>query len=87
MFVACVRIFKGAIESFAVVKQIHTISFIIYQLYSLLSGQKVNVFWTVVALLVVDILCLLVSLYWDKVKVRAMELNEDPEAINDESPV
>lgn len=72
LFVACVRLFKGMIESFAVVKQMHTISFIIYQLYSLLSDQNVNLFWTVVAILAVDIICLVVSLYWDKSKSRAM---------------
>jgi predicted MFS family arabinose efflux permease len=39
LFVCCVRLFNGAIESFAVVKQMHTLSFIIFQVYSLLSGQ------------------------------------------------
>lgn len=48
-----------------------------YQMYSLLSGQKVNLFWTVVALLVVDIFCLLVTLYWDQSQTNRSEFNEE----------
>lgn len=63
LFVACVRLFRGIIESFAVVKQMHTISFIVFQVYSLLSGQKINFFWTIVVILTLTTLCLILCLY------------------------
>ena len=47
----CVKLFNGAIESFAVVKQLHTISFIVFQVYSLLRGQKVDFFLTITVIL------------------------------------
>ncbi len=63
LFVCCVRLYRGIIESFAVVKQMHTLSFILFQIYSLLSGQKVNFFWTITGIVILAVICLALSLY------------------------
>ena len=85
LFVCCVKLFSGSMESFATVKQVHTLSFIIFQVYSLLSGQKVDFYLTITILLGITIFQLIVCFVTSR-KVRIVELVEE-ESSGDDYPI
>lgn len=42
IFVCCTKVYDGKIEGYAIVKQLHTGSFILFQIYMIISKQEIN---------------------------------------------
>ena len=87
LFVASIKLFGGAIEAFAVVKQMQTLSFITFQGYYLIVNQEIDFFETISLMLALALFQLMICLYKtgaNKVAVLDDKINEDssPDAIN-----
>jgi hypothetical protein len=52
IFVCCSKIYGGRIEAFAIQKQMHTVSFIIFQFYYIFVNDSINIWFVATVFLI-----------------------------------
>jgi predicted MFS family arabinose efflux permease len=61
IFVCCAKVYEGRIETFAIVKQVHSISFIIFQIYMIIVSNQINSVAYLLALIILSLIALISS--------------------------
>jgi predicted MFS family arabinose efflux permease len=54
--VACAKLFNGDLESFAIQKQLHSLSFIFYQIYFIISDGKITIYYSFYIIMLLSII-------------------------------